>query len=93
MTKQVEINDKMRAILVDWLVEVHCKFKLRRETLYITITIIDKYLAQQLCSKAQLQLVGVSALLIACKYEEIYPPELKDFVYITDKAYTKEDVL
>jgi G2/mitotic-specific cyclin-B, other len=44
-------------------------------------------------SKSRLQLVGVTALLIASKYEEIYPPELKDFVFITDKAYTKEDVL
>ena len=83
----------MRAILVDWLIEVHSKFKLQRETLFITISIIDRYLAIQLCSKTQLQLVGVSALLIACKYEEIYPPELKDFVFITDHAYTKEDVL
>lgn len=83
----------MRAILVDWLIEVHSKFKLHKETLFITITIIDKYLSTELCSKAQLQLVGVSALLIACKYEEIYPPELKDFVFITDRAYTKEDVL
>lgn len=38
-------------------------------------------------------MVGVTALLIASKYEEIYPPELKDFVFITDKAYTKDDVL
>ncbi len=93
MSRQVEINDKMRAILVDWLIEVHSKFKLQKETLFITITIIDRYLSSMLCSKAQLQLVGVTALLIACKYEEIYPPELKDFVFITDRAYTKEDVL
>lgn len=32
-------------------------------------------------------------MMIACKYEEIYPPEPKDFVYITDKAYTKEEIL
>lgn len=83
----------MRAILVDWLIEVHSKFRLQRETLYITISVIDRYLSIRHCSKAQLQLVGVSALLIACKYEEIYPPDLKDFVYITDRAYTKQDVL
>jgi cyclin B len=83
----------MRAILVDWLIEVHSKFKLQRETLFITIYIIDRYLSLRPCNKAQLQLVGVSALLIACKYEEIYPPEMKDFVFITDKAYSKEDVV
>lgn len=32
-------------------------------------------------------------MLIACKYEEIYPPVVKDFVYITDNAYSKEEIL
>jgi cyclin B len=89
MANQKEINDKMRAILVDWLIEVHSKFKLQKETLFITINIIDRFLEKTIVSKSRLQLVGVSALLIASKYEEIYPPELKDFVYITDRAYSK----
>eukprot|EP00347_Sterkiella_histriomuscorum_P001516 403371732 len=93
MSRQTEINDKMRAILVDWLIEVHLKFRLQRETLYITVKIIDLYLEKQMVTKSRLQLVGVTSLLIASKYEEIYPPELKDFVFITDKAYTKDDVL
>ena len=54
MQSQAEINDKMRAILVDWLIEVHSKFKLQRETLYITITIIDRYLASHQCTKGEL---------------------------------------
>lgn len=83
----------MRAILVDWLIEVHYKFKLLPETLFITVRIIDRYLEKQLVLKSKLQLVGVTALLIASKYEEIYPPEVKDFVFITDNTYTKEDVL
>lgn len=89
MVHQTEINDKMRAILVDWLIEVHSKFKLVKETLFISISIIDRYLEKQLVCKSRLQLVGVTALLIASKYEEIYPPEMKDFVFITDGAYTK----
>ena len=89
MANQKEINDKMRAILVDWLIEVHSKFKLQKETLFITINIIDRFLEKTVVSKSRLQLVGVTALLIASKYEEIYPPELKDFVYITDRAYSK----
>jgi G2/mitotic-specific cyclin-B, other len=93
MSGQAEINDKMRAILIDWLIEVHHKFKLQPETLFITARIIDKYLELEQVSKSRLQLVGVTALLLASKYEEIYPPELKDFVFITDKAYNKEDVL
>jgi cyclin B len=89
MALQTEINDKMRSILIDWLVDVHLKFKLLPETLFITVSIIDRFLEKQRVSKQRLQLVGVAALFVASKYEEIYPPELKDFVYITDRAYTK----
>lgn len=93
MSKQPEINLKMRAILVDWLVDVHLKFKLTKETLYITVNIIDKYLSKVQIQRNKLQLVGITAMFIACKYEEIYPPELKDHVYITDQTYSKEDII
>ena len=89
MSHQPEINDKMRSILIDWLIEVHLKFKLLPETLFITVSIIDRYLEKQKVAKSKLQLVGVTALFIASKYEEIYPPEIKDFVFITDNAYSK----
>jgi len=74
-------------------VEGHLKFKLVPETLYLTVNVIDRYLRTQAVERSNLQLVGVSALLLASKYEEIYPPELKDLVYITDKAYTAEQIL
>jgi|Transcript_32667 cyclin B len=93
MSRQAHINEKMRAILIDWLVEVHLKFKLVPETLYLTVNLIDRYLLGSPVERSNLQLVGVSALLLASKYEEIYPPELKDLVYITDKAYTQEQIL
>ena len=93
MSRQIEINEKMRAILIDWLIEVHLKFKLLPETLFITINIIDRFLERVEVGKSKLQLVGVAALLVACKYEEIYPPEIKDFIYITDRAYSKQDLL
>ena len=94
MDEQFDINAKMRMILIDWLVEVHMKFRLVPETLYLCVNIIDRY-----CSKttnirrSKLQLVGVTALLIACKYEEIYPPEVRDCVYITDRAYDRQQVI
>lgn len=72
----------MRAILIDWLVDVHLKFKLMAETLYLTVYLIDKYLESNPINRSKLQLVGVSAMFIACKIEEIYAPELKDFVYV-----------
>lgn len=92
MEDQQYINERMRSILVDWLVEVHLKFKLVPETLYLTVNIIDRYLATTEVTRPKLQLVGVTALLIASKYEEIYPPELRDLVYICDRAYSKNEV-
>jgi G2/mitotic-specific cyclin-B, other len=93
MSTQSYINEKMRTILADWLVEVHLKFKMVPETLYLTVNIIDRYLSQKQVRRSKLQLVGVSALLVASKYEEIYPPELRDLIYITDKAYNKQEIL
>ncbi len=93
MESQPFINERMRAILVDWLVEVHLKFKLVPETLYLTVNIIDRFLEKHEVSRQKLQLVGVTALLLASKYEEIYPPELRDLVYICDRAYTRNDIL
>ena len=92
MESQPHINERMRSILVDWLVEVHLKFKLVPETLYLTVNLIDRYLEREEVSRPKLQLVGVTSLLIASKYEEIYPPELRDLVYICDRAYTRTDV-
>mmetsp|Transcript_30891 Transcript_30891/g.69398 ORF Transcript_30891/g.69398 Transcript_30891/m.69398 type:complete len:335 (-) Transcript_30891:369-1373(-) len=93
MQRQPHINEKMRAILIDWLIEVHQKFRCVPETLYLTTNLIDRYLELEQVERSKLQLVGVTALLLAAKYEEIYPPELRDLVYITDKAYTKEEIL
>ena len=83
----------MRAILVDWMVDVHLKFKLLSETLFLTVNLIDRYLSIKQIQRSRLQLVGVAAMLISTKYEEIYPPTVKDFVYITDNAYSKEEIL
>lgn len=82
----------MRAILVDWIIEVHLKFKLLPETLFLTVSLIDRYLEKVKIQRSNLQLVGVTAMLIASKYEEIYAPGITDFVYITDNAYSKEDI-
>lgn len=90
---QTDINEKMRAILNDWLIEVHLKFKLLPETFFLTMNIIDRYLNKKTIQRTSLQLVGITSMLIASKYEEIYAPEVKDFVFITDKAYTRQEVI
>lgn len=76
MDSQLDINSKMRAILVDWLIEVHKKFELMPESLYLTVNIVDRFLSLKTVSRRELQLVGISSMLIACKYEEIWAPEV-----------------
>jgi cyclin B len=93
MNTQTDINEKMRAILVDWIIEVHLKFKLLPETLFLTVSLIDRFLEKSVIMRTKLQLVGVTAMLIASKYEEIYAPEVRDFVYITDNAYSRVEIL
>lgn len=69
MKSQLEINVRMRSILVDWLIEVHRRFELTPKALYLTINILDRYLSMENVSRRELQLVGIGSLLLACKYE------------------------
>lgn len=93
MKKQPDITNSMRAILVDWLVEVGEEYKLQSETLYLAVNYIDRFLSSMSVLRGKLQLVGTAAMLLASKFEEIYPPEVAEFVYITDDTYTKKQVL
>ena len=89
---QKEINEHMRSILIDWLIDVHYKFGFTDETLYMTVLIIDRYISYKPIQKAKFQLLGITALLLSCKHEEIVLPKIEDFIYITDNAYKKTDV-
>ncbi|KAL8532121.1 hypothetical protein ACS0TY_008656 [Phlomoides rotata] len=93
MSQQFDINERMRAILIDWLVEVHHKFDLRDETLFLTVNLIDRFLAKQSVVRNKLQLVGLVAMLLACKYEEVFVPAVDDLIFISDKAYKRKQVL
>ncbi|KAJ3425763.1 cyclin-b1-4 [Anaeramoeba flamelloides] len=93
LSNQKVVNDKVRGTLLDWLCEVHLKFKLKTEVLYLTCKIIDKLLSKVSVPIRKLQLTGLTAMLIASKYEEIYPPEVNDFVYISDNTYTREQII
>lgn len=90
---QENINPNMRAILVDWLVEVAEEYKLLPETLYNAVSYTDRFLSSRIVNKSTLQLLGVSCMLIAAKFEEISPPHVEDFCYITDNTYTRAEVL
>jgi len=92
MKNHTDINEQMRAILVDWIIEVHSKFNLKEETLFVCVFIIDKFLKNEVIPRSKLQLLGVASIMIACKQEEIYSPSIRDFVFITDNAYTKQEI-
>jgi hypothetical protein len=84
----------MRGILIDWIVDLHLKFKMFPETLFSVVMIIDKYLMKKQMSKENLQLLGATAFFIAAKYEETYNvPEVKELVHLSANAFTKSDVL
>ncbi|XP_072297884.1 G2/mitotic-specific cyclin-B2-like isoform X2 [Eucyclogobius newberryi] len=88
-----EITGRMRALLVDWLVQVHSRFQLLQETLYLTVAVLDRFLQVQPVSRKKLQLAGVTAMLVACKFEEMFAPAVGDFAYITDNAFSKAQIL
>ncbi|XP_040997325.1 cyclin-A1-1-like [Juglans microcarpa x Juglans regia] len=90
---QKDINASMRAILIDWLVEVAEEYRLVPDTLYLTVNYIDRYLSGNVMNRQRLQLLGVACMMIASKYEEICAPQVEEFCYITDNTYFKEEVL
>ena len=90
---QKEINEQMRCILVDWIIDVHYKFGFTDETLFMSILIIDRYISIRHISRIRFQLLGITAMMLACKHEEINIPKVEDFIYITDNAYTKTEVI
>jgi cyclin A len=90
---QKDINQTMRGILVDWLVEVAEEYKLTSQTLFLTVSYVDRLLSVVSVHRTKLQLIGITCMLLASKYEEIYPPSVDDFVYIADNTYTRSEVL
>ena len=88
------LQPRMRAILLDWLIEVCEVYRLHRETFYLAVDFIDRFLGvAPTVPKNRLQLIGVTCLFIGAKIEEIYPPKLQEFAYVTDGACTEEEIL
>jgi len=93
MRSQPHITAEHRSTLVDWFASLRKQLGLRRETLFLTVNIVDRYLSLVEVRQRHLQLVGVAAFLIAAKFEEIKPPDVKDLVYYTADAYTRQEVV
>lgn len=93
MENQTEIQWSMRSVLMDWLVQVHSRFNLLPETLFLTVNYIDRFLSYKVVSVGKLQLVGATAILVAAKYEEIHCPSLEEIEYMVDNGYTADEIL
>jgi G2/mitotic-specific cyclin 1/2 len=93
MARQPEVEWEMRHTLISWLVQLHAQFKMNPETLHLTIHLIDRTMTHKVISVNKLQLVGVSALLVAAKFEEIMAPSVQDLSYFTDFAYSGEEIV
>lgn len=87
------VTARTRALLVNWMMEVCLKFKLASETLYLSVALVDRYLARRATRRDTLQLLGITAMFVAAKFEEIYPPLLDDFVYISADTYTADEII
>ena len=90
---QSEVTERHRGALVDWLIETHSRLSLGQECLYLAISLVDRYLEKDKLSREKLQLLGATSLLIAAKYEEIYPPHIQSFLQAMDKPHTKDEML
>ncbi|OSD08765.1 hypothetical protein PYCCODRAFT_1462954 [Trametes coccinea BRFM310] len=93
MANQKDLAWKMRGILTDWLIQVHSRFRLLPETLFLCVNIIDRFLSARVVSLAKLQLVGITCMFIAAKVEEIVAPSASNFLYCADSSYTEQEIL
>lgn len=93
MRHQQTINATMRTVLIDWLCEVHHKLKFMPQTLFLTVNIVDRYLAKVNVLRRELQLIGTTALLIASKYEEICPANIDDLVEACAGIYSHGEMV
>lgn len=89
---QKHVTEKMRQILIDWLVDVHDSFELKEQTLFLALSYLSDYSSLRDISKEDYQLAGISCLWIASKYEEIYPPRTRNYIEVTADTYSIKDL-
>ncbi|KAK4456977.1 putative g2 mitotic-specific cyclin-b protein [Cladorrhinum samala] len=93
MSHQDDLEWKTRGILIDWLVEVHTRFHLLPETLFLAVNIIDRFLSEKVVQLDRLQLVGITAMFIASKYEEVLSPHIANFRHVADDGFSEAEIL
>ena len=90
---QPEVNDKVRIGAVEWMVEAQLRFKLENETLFLAVNILDRFLEKEKVTKLKMSLLAATVMLIAAKYEEIYPPHLRDFISAAERPLNRDDMM
>ncbi|KAF2486265.1 cyclin-like protein [Neohortaea acidophila] len=93
MEQQTEIQWSMRSVLMDWVIQVHQRFNLLPETLFLTVNYIDRFLSCKIVSLGKLQLVGATAIFVAAKYEEVQCPTISEIIYMVDNGYSADELL
>jgi G2/mitotic-specific cyclin 2 len=93
MSHQDDLEWKTRGILIDWLIEVHTRFHLLPETLFLAVNIIDRFLSEKVVQLDRLQLVGITAMFIASKYEEVLSPHVGNFRHVADDGFSESEIL
>uniref|UniRef100_A0A1I8BAM8 CYCLIN domain-containing protein n=1 Tax=Meloidogyne hapla TaxID=6305 RepID=A0A1I8BAM8_MELHA len=89
---QTHINAEMRAILIDWFVDVIVELELSPASFFLAVSLTDRTLSVVDCPKERLQLLGATAVLISTKVQEVFPPLVKDIVFVTDDSYSENQV-
>ena len=93
MDHQESLKWHLRGILVDWLIEVHARFHLMPETIFLAVNIVDRFLSTKIVELDRLQLVGITAMFIASKYEEVLSPHIHNFKHVADDGFSEEEIL
>ncbi|XP_011437783.3 cyclin-O [Magallana gigas] len=92
LDNQPEVTPGIRGLLISWLTGVHHQLNLWQDTLFVAVNVVDRVLDLMQASRDYLQLLGITSLLIACKSEEIHPPEIKDLLSGCDDIYSRDQV-
>ncbi|KAJ2075868.1 G2/mitotic-specific cyclin [Coemansia sp. S155-1] len=93
MGKQKDLTWDMRRELVNWIVEIHYQLRLLPETLFLAVNILDRFLCKRNVPVRWFQLIGLTAVMVACKYEESVTPHLSDFIYLAGNSCTAQEIL
>ncbi|XP_053788469.1 LOW QUALITY PROTEIN: cyclin-O [Vidua chalybeata] len=92
LARQPQVTAEARCKLVSWLIPVHRHFGLSLEALCLAVNILDRFLATTPVAADCFQLLGVTALLIACKQVEVHLPSVKELLTLCCDAFTRQQL-